>query len=378
MKDIAAFCGRTGVNMKTYADFYKSAAAEKNCYFIGANTRRGFSFADKSIFREEELTRLYIIKGGPGTGKSSFMKKIYEKFKADCEVTAYYCSSDPDSLDAVFIKKNGHTVAIADGTAPHVLEASLPGAVSEYLNLGDFWDSSTLLRHRLEIAKLAGDKSKAFEKAERFIASATEVSSLMAKAALGGYLEKKADDAISRILSRLPRQTETPVFKNVYTYAISMKGAVHLSTFKAAKHLIAIEDFAHLAPAFTEALSLEAKRLGHSVYLSRTPLGDAAEIYLPCCDTAFVPFEKDGNYESVIRLKRFADSEYFSHRAGKRHFNEKCLTNLLSGALSALREANEYHFALEDLYSASMDFTRLYELINVTVSSIGLHLSPVR
>ena len=44
--------------------------------FAGANTGRGFvSFYD-TIFPEDELDGLYIIKGGAGTGKSTFMKKL--------------------------------------------------------------------------------------------------------------------------------------------------------------------------------------------------------------------------------------------------------------------------------------------------------------
>ena len=43
-------------------------------YFAGGNTARGFySLFDSNI---ADLDRIFILKGGPGTGKSSLMKKI--------------------------------------------------------------------------------------------------------------------------------------------------------------------------------------------------------------------------------------------------------------------------------------------------------------
>ena len=43
--------------------------------FPGGNTTRGFySFFDHII--EPDANRLFILKGGPGVGKSTFMKKI--------------------------------------------------------------------------------------------------------------------------------------------------------------------------------------------------------------------------------------------------------------------------------------------------------------
>ena len=43
-------------------------------YYIGANTSLGFvNCADERL---RGLSKLYVIKGGPGTGKSTFMKEI--------------------------------------------------------------------------------------------------------------------------------------------------------------------------------------------------------------------------------------------------------------------------------------------------------------
>lgn len=86
--------------------------------FPGANTACGFySYYDYII--DENAYRKYIIKGGPGVGKSSFMKKIgYEMVDMGYDIEFHQCSSDNNSVDAVVIPKL--KVAFVDGTAPHV------------------------------------------------------------------------------------------------------------------------------------------------------------------------------------------------------------------------------------------------------------------
>ena len=94
-------------------------------FFAAANSGRGFVSFYGKIFGRENIKRRYLIKGGPGTGKSTFMKKVAEAAE-DCgmSVERYRCSSDPNSLDGVIINKN---VAVIDSTAPHAEEWVSPG-----------------------------------------------------------------------------------------------------------------------------------------------------------------------------------------------------------------------------------------------------------
>ncbi|MCT4593371.1 MAG: ATPase [Anaeromicrobium sp.] len=85
--------------------------------FPGGNTGDGFySYYDHII--DASSNRKYVIKGGPGVGKSSFMKKIgYEMVDLGYDVEFHQCSSDNNSLDGLVIPKL--KVAFLDGTAPH-------------------------------------------------------------------------------------------------------------------------------------------------------------------------------------------------------------------------------------------------------------------
>ena len=105
-------------------------------YFLGGNTASGFvSFYGQFCRGPEEF--LWVIKGGPGCGKSSFMKTI-GKAAEDAGLDTEYvlCSGDPDSVDGVYIPAL-HT-GYADGTARMCLRPSRPGPPGCI----SIWDSS--------------------------------------------------------------------------------------------------------------------------------------------------------------------------------------------------------------------------------------------
>lgn len=92
------------------------------CFFLGANSPQGFVSRFDQLDCGDPQWHTFIIKGGPGCGKSSFMRRIAELFAPHCpSMQLIACSSDPDSLDAVILPE--WKVSIADGTAPHHLGA---------------------------------------------------------------------------------------------------------------------------------------------------------------------------------------------------------------------------------------------------------------
>ena len=105
-------------------------------YFLASNSGKGFYSLFDQLHTPGDGWVLYIIKGGPGTGKSSMMKKIAET--AENKGYFYekiYCSSDPESLDGIIIPEL--KVSVADGTSPHIIEPKYPGVTEKIINLGD-------------------------------------------------------------------------------------------------------------------------------------------------------------------------------------------------------------------------------------------------
>ena len=65
-------------------------------YFLGANSRSGF-YSLYDSFPPGENTFLHIIKGGPGNGKSRFMRRIGAAAESrGLDVEYVLCSGDPD------------------------------------------------------------------------------------------------------------------------------------------------------------------------------------------------------------------------------------------------------------------------------------------
>ena len=87
-------------------------------YFLGANSPTGFYSLYDHLLPPEEARAIYILKGGPGCGKSTLMRKIGAWAQETGLDTEYIvCSGDPDSLDAIILTTL--SVALVDGTAPN-------------------------------------------------------------------------------------------------------------------------------------------------------------------------------------------------------------------------------------------------------------------
>ena len=90
-------------------------------FFAGSNTARGFYSCFENILPADMRRRMFFIKGGPGVGKSTLMRRVgaYAEEKG-LKAIYFHCSSDPDSLDGVCLPERG--IGLMDATAPHVYD----------------------------------------------------------------------------------------------------------------------------------------------------------------------------------------------------------------------------------------------------------------
>jgi len=103
-------------------------------YFLGGNTPQGFYSYYDYLIDSEKVKKVYVIKGGPGTGKSTLMKSAAAWGEDNgYEVDYLHCSSDPSSLDGVIIDGD---IAMVDGTSPHIVDPKNPGCVETIVNMG--------------------------------------------------------------------------------------------------------------------------------------------------------------------------------------------------------------------------------------------------
>ena len=201
-------------------------------YFAGANTADGFVSSYPAHINERELDRLYILKGGSGTGKSTLIRTCAaQAAEAGAEVTMLLCSSDPSSADAVILHgKNGRRIAVLDGTAPHTMDPALPGAVSRIVNAGTYLDNGILHEKRERIAGLCSAKAFAYARAYRFLGAYRHITAIQHHLLTDCIRHDKLQNAARRLAALIPSE-KNGVEEIAYTYALSMTGAYRLTTF---------------------------------------------------------------------------------------------------------------------------------------------------
>lgn len=336
-------------------------------YFCAVNSGKGFVGFYPRITANAE--RVFIIKGGPGTGKSHFMREVAKVAEKNGKsVVYYYCSSDPDSLDAIEIDKK---TFLLDGTAPHAVDMTLPGVRDDIINLGSFWSSTLLAEQSKSIKQLCDLKAACFERAYSCLSaagSAVEASDTLIRPAV---LDKKLSGAAKRALRALPdgdTYTEATVAINSY----GMKGRVKFDTLtRLAKERISVSDDFGTAHLFFDRLLDEARRKRLGVTLSRDPLIperiDALRI-----DSVNRVYEIGSDGAPHINMRRFIDLGRI--KAGRNELKElrflKCSAE--KTALTALRAAATYHFRLEEIYGAAMDFSAKEDYCKTFIKNLSI------
>ncbi|MCE5235097.1 MAG: hypothetical protein LLF87_03480 [Eubacteriales bacterium] len=139
-------------------------------FFLASKTERGFVSYFERLLGPGGYAAV-ILKGGPGSGKSTLMKKAGRALLAMGHVVEFIpCASDPDSLDAI-IDRTARRVMI-DGTAPHMVDPVYPGARDTLLNAGEAWDDALLREHAREIIRLSDEVNDCHAQASAYLAAA--------------------------------------------------------------------------------------------------------------------------------------------------------------------------------------------------------------
>lgn len=339
---------------------YKLQNGEGGC-FACINSGQGFrSYFDTFLGK---MQYVYVIKGGPGTGKSGFMRRIRkEAQKRGEESLPIFCSSDPESLDGLILKER--RIAFVDGTSPHVQEPAQPGVDGEILNFGEFWESERLGSEREEILFLARQKAEGYRRGFSLLAAAQKIQeakySLVQPRVDFPKLGKWARKMLSAVVSK-----ERKGKKQICPMAsMGMEGAVYLdSQQEMAGEIRSFQPFYGVEYLLLEELERQAENQKLSFSVSPDPVSLRPEsLFFPESRTLFrrgAPCMKEG--ERTVSLRPAfgmppAECRKRLHRLEK---EEKTLFRLSEEEFERISEA---HFTLEELYGKAMDFSRVDEL----------------
>lgn len=335
--------------------------------FAGNNTSVGFYSYFNYIFNPEEANHIYILKGGPGVGKSSFMKKLGSRItKNGYEIVYIHCSSDNESLDGILIPKL--KIALVDGTAPHTIDPKIPGAVDEIINLGIYLDSRKLEESKQEIMLTNKKKSNIYKSAYRYLECAglisEEIQSIYDEVTNYNKFWILCKEVSSKFFSNNLQENEYESpgkIKKLFSEAYTANGYIQYtkSLYKGKKTWAINGKNKNASSKLLQFIANEAMEKGYDVEGYYDPLTPEKlqHIFVPQLNAMIITSEDCSlkRFNAVINLNHIIDYKKIENQEELEN-NIQLYELLINLALSKLSETKKEHENLEAYYVKSMDF----------------------
>ena len=338
--------------------------------FLGANSSEGFySLYDQLL--TARLDDLLILKGGPGCGKSSFMRRVAEALaEAGEEAVFIHCSGDPASLDGVIFP--ALRTALVDGTSPHILEPVYAVACERYVDLTRFYDVEGVKTRREEIILGTDTYRAAYRDAYRALRAASAVE-----------VQRRAEVSAAMDFDRLARRIDG-IARRELRGKSGRRGSVQRAFLGGTTHrgvicrfdtvdalcprIYALCDSYGLGAQALETLCDAALQAGENVLLCPDPdhPEQAQHLLLPRRGLAFVTstdrLPYPGEPYRRLRLDAMAEASLTRAQKSKLRFAARIEHSLRDEAVESLDRAKHAHDELETLYNPFVNFAGVYAL----------------
>lgn len=336
-------------------------------FFLGANSPEGFISKFSSSYFADTGWRTYIIKGGPGTGKSTLLKNIATHFlNWGARIHLCPCSSDPHSLDAVILCDL--KIVLLDGTSPHVVEPQFPGVCEEIINLGENWDAKKLDDNRDKIIELTKQNKECHRRVSRYITAAGKIIEDSFYAENSCLNANKAKLYAQKLAKKyIKKATTSPQLFTRYLSGITPVG--HIFYKKTLNKLcdtqiVFADECGSASAVILNELQTLALNSGHEVISCPCPLSPKKieHIILPSQRLSFSTsnrYHPIASSERIIHARRFLDLQKYHSLRDRVNYNRQKARDLLDLAVDALNDAKLTHDSLESYYISAMDFEKL-------------------
>lgn len=320
--------------------------------FSGSNTAEGFCGYFNEL--QQMAGRTVIIKGGPGVGKSTLMKKVGAHYEEEgLQVHYYHCSGDPDSVDAVYVPRRSYLMV--DGTAPHTLDPVRPGARDGILNLGVCLNEGLLAQQYTEVSGLFQDISHTYARAYRYLKAAAAMRQ-DADAVYRGALEADKRRQMENELLALVPQGDAGGEQHAFLQAITWKGVVQYPQWLDGKTMVSLQlPFGMDADDFLQPVLHLARQRRLAIRCWYDPLEGRKLNHLQAGDVLFTTACPKGSRILSPEMKQ----EEITPSSSRLSFDRAVYDLCLHQAVEALAEAKAGHDRLERYYIDAMDFGRL-------------------
>lgn len=348
-------------------------------YFLGSSTSSGFTTPVSEILSDTSNT-VYILKGTAGSGKSTLMKKISEAF-AESPQEIYYCSADPYSLDAVYIKDK--KAVIIDGTAPHCVDPVYPKAVESIVDLGAYIETSKLRAAKEEVISLTEEYSGCHKRCRLCLKAVSSVIEDIITAANSALDTEKlstfADKFIRRIVPKKEAKADGKIMRKQRA-AITMNGYAVFLPENDRIYLLNDENIS-AAAEFLRIAALNISKRGYDIEISQCYLSSdkfIEHLTVPELGITFITsncinslsidkFEKQISFKRFYKKDELTDSTALRQRV---RFAKKACAEFQKEAAAALTDAKIIHDKIEEHYISAADFDGLNRLSYKLISDI--------
>lgn len=337
--------------------------------FLGANSASGF-YSLYSQLLSGRFDDLLILKGGPGCGKSTFMRTLAQELAPVVPQQIHVpCSGDPDSLDAVLFPTL--RAAVVDGTSPHALEPTYAVACERVVDLTQFYDIARTKEKRAEIMLLTDSYRACYRDAYRALRACGEVSRQRCGIACAGADQDKLARRAAGILSRELREGKgNGKADEAFLGGLTHKGDVCLFDTVTAlcPRVYELYDPYGLAAALLSAALERAAACGERALACR----DADDpkrlrhLLIPSRGLAFVTADErtpfPGKSYRRIRFDTMAEQNLSRAQKARLRFLRHVEQTLRDEAQQRLHDAKSTHDALEETCHPFVDFAAVTAL----------------
>lgn len=330
-------------------------------FFLGANSKNGFMSYFKQLQECSDSMQLLILKGGPGSGKSSLMKRVLSHaMEKGHKVEIIPCASDPYSLDA-FIDYT-QDFSMMDGTAPHVQDPVLPGALHHIIYTGDLWDIKTLNKNSDKIGKISSDVSSLHMGAGAYIKAAGALLQENIRYSAGFLNSKAVADFVKNVAADFcGGDFNSPKTRLLSAVSVGEVTVFEKTLSQLADKIYIIEDlWGGCASTILEQVRSVGKLCGEDMIL---------------CPCSVIPEKLDHIIFPKSRIAFTTKNTFLSSSEGEKIHSSRFYTQmpladcmrerlnssgaLLTRAYGLIKEAKNTHDDLEAFYAEAMDFDRM-------------------
>lgn len=345
-------------------------------YFLGGASPEGFV---SDFLSEQESKYGYLLKGGPGTGKSTLLRNIAGAF-SDETVSLYHCASDPHSLDAVVLEDRG--VYLADATAPHEMSISLPYVNGELVDLGRALHPEQLMGDRDAIVSRSKQNTALHARVKTMLSAISSLQSISVSIGENALQNTKLAAFSERLAKRLVPHGKAKKHgsgaKLLYRQCSALTPAGMVTYLPEGYRCVLIRDeygaaASRLLTMLTETVSAGGVQciLTRSFTLKGKPV---IHCVIPECELIILTasqLEQEPNDPLMqINLHRFYDPAVLRQQRMIHRFSMKSAASLLTQTTALLSEALQVHDDLEQYFIAAQNRTVLQEITDAVCTSI--------